>query len=259
MLHYFLNTQYVSYHTSQPFPFHLEAQTRRYSCYHTRTAFIDTTSSTAWGTFAFAQTADHLLLSLMKSPQREQKPRSGVRRGGFALSASDLLHRFMEERKGSQDTSIDLAPPPTSLFPLYLPSNHPPAQKGRTGVLILAESVHVCCVCVRLYVCVCAFLRAAKADTMNPGNCLRGFISHCVSRCLGDGRKLFMGLKMLEWAGEMFFSTTTVCMCVCVSPSRNLWWRLIFFLIVSNYISLRLLCSPTALVPVCDLKVPRIA
>lgn len=62
-----------------------------------------------------------------------------------------------------------------------------------------------------------------------------------------------MGLKMLELAGELFFSTTVLCVCLCMMTP------IFFFLIVSNYISLSLLCSPTALVTVCDLKVPCIA
>ena len=111
--------------------------------------------------------------------------------------------------------------PPTSLVAFYPPSNHPPAKKGRAdpGVFILAECVHV--------VSACSCVRAWKADTMIPGCCPRGFLSYCVSRCLGDGRKLFIGL---EWGGEIFFLHHIF---VCVYSSRW-WWLLIVCLIVSN-------------------------
>lgn len=112
------NTQYVSYHTSQPFPFHPEAQIRRYSCYHAHTPFIDMTSITAWGRFASAQTANRVLLTLMKYPQSWAEAFSRVSRGGLCpVSIRSSLHRFMDASKGSQDNSIDLAPSPTSRFP----------------------------------------------------------------------------------------------------------------------------------------------
>ena len=66
-----------------------EEQTRRYSCYHTHAAFIDTTDITARGVFASVQTANHLLRAPMKSCQSGQRLRSGVRRG--ALPCQHLI------------------------------------------------------------------------------------------------------------------------------------------------------------------------
>lgn len=179
----------------------------------------------------------------MKSPQRGLDPVSAE--GLCPVSTWSFLHRFTEDRKGSQDTSIDPAPSPMSFFPLYLPSHPPPAQRGKAGVLIL---VCTCVLCLLLSVCVCMFvcvhfLRAGKADTVNPGSCLRGFTSHCVRPCSGDGRKLFIGLQMLEWAWEIFlFHHSFVCVCVCVCSSRKLWWLLIFSSL-SVTISLSVCCA----------------
>lgn len=141
---------------------------------------------------------------------------------GFVLSASDFtcIDSWKKERVPRTPQSIWPHPPPPRHIstPFYLPSNPPPAlqKKGRAG-----ESAHVRRVCYSLcaLVCLCVSLyyrELEKADAMNPGGCLGGFISHCVSRCSGDGRKLFMGMKTPEWAGEIFLFTTALCACMCV-------------------------------------------
>lgn len=131
-------------------------------CYHTHTAFIDTTSVTAWGMCASAQTANHLLLALMKSPQRGHEPRSGVRRGGFALSASDLpcIDSWKKGRVPRMPLSIWPHPPHLffpSIFHLTIP------QPGKVEREFFSHPGWVCtCVCsvcspawaVYVYVCV---------------------------------------------------------------------------------------------------------
>lgn len=64
-----------------------------------------------------------------------------------------------------------------------------------------------------------------------------------------------MGLEIVERAGKIFFHHSFVCVC---DPHGNCDDSFIF-LIVSKSVLPSLLCSPTAMVPVCDLKVLLIA
>ena len=57
----------------------------------------------------------------------EAEIRCPVGGGLCPVSIQSFLHRFMQERKGSQDTCIDLSPSPASLSSSYPPSNHPRA------------------------------------------------------------------------------------------------------------------------------------
>lgn len=159
-----------------------------------------------------------IIYSLRWSPLRGgARSLDPVSRGRLCpVSIWSSLHRFMEEREGFPGYLNRSGPIPH----ISLPSNPPPAQKGRarvyTRVLCLLP-----CACALVCLCVRAFKSWKKADTMDPGSRLKGFISHCVSQCLGDGRKLFMGLKMLE--RYIFFPIQ-----LCVCSSRKLWWLLIF-------------------------------
>lgn len=143
------------------------------------------------------------------------RPRSSVWRWLCPVSIHSPLHRFIEERMGSQDTTIDFGPSAptthTHLFPPIIHLHPPIAQKCKGTQEFPISAVHACYDCLPVCVCVQAFLRAGKADTMNLVHCLRGFISYCVRKILGDGRKLFMRGENAAKGRRDFFSPLQLC------------------------------------------------
>lgn len=100
----------------RPFLFSPQAQTRRYSCYHTHTAFTDMTDITARGMFASAQATNHLLRALMKSRQRGQEAEHQCPEGGFDLSASDLPRIDSWKKRRVPRIPVSIWPHPPHLF-----------------------------------------------------------------------------------------------------------------------------------------------